>query len=222
MTLIIFFKTLLVNILLNFIQIIDFILTILLVPLINVFNCMSIYNENLIVMFVTFLFILIIIIPNYRSYLSRLNFYKRNKIFLLKEFYEYIKYYRFNEKFQSYYKTLIQFNIKKLLVGSSIILLFLISLLAFDIFIQLVNIIDYNNYNLYNNNFQNIYNLINIKLCFNQSFLLYVKILIIFYTIFHTLLGFYMIFFDYLKNDAFLLILILEIPLFIGFFYLTI
>jgi hypothetical protein len=120
-------------------------------------------------------------IINFINYILK----KKNELFYLKQ-----------------YKSLVNFNIKKILINTAFIILFIFILFGGDFLIQYIEL-----KNLHQINF-NYFN--------------YINLILIIYTTIHIILGLYMIYYDYLKNDAFILFLISIYILFLIIIFLNI
>ena len=121
---------------------------------------------------------------NLRSFICYITINK-NEIFYLKQ-----------------YKSLVNINIKKILINTAFIILFSFILFVGDFLIQYIEL----------RNLQQI----------NFNYFHYISLIIITYSIIHISLGLYMIYYDYLKNDAFILFLISIYILFLIIIFLNI
>lgn len=137
----------------------------------------------------------------------------------IKEFKQFILNYKFEKIFSQYYKLLLKLNIKQYLIGSGLILFLFSIYILFYILINLKLNFNFDKTILITNNTNLIYNILFIK--FNFFKLNYIFLIIYIYIIIHIIFGFYNIFYDYLKDSAFILFLLLIINiLLIIFFYL--
>lgn len=120
----------------------------------------------------------------------------------LNSLYLYIRYNKNEYKYLNYYKILSKLNIKQYLIGSGIVLFFLLIYFFINLYLQLHPQIylTFNCNDIYDNFYINKNNL-NIKIYFFEFIYYY----IIFYILIHIIFGFYNIFYDYLKDSAFIL-----------------
>jgi len=130
---------------------------------------------------------------------------KQSLLYFFKNIINFVNYLLKNENeffYLKQYKSLVNFNIKKILINTAFVILFIFILFVGDFLIQYIEL----------KNLQQI----------NYTYFNYINLLLIIYSAIHIILGLYMIYYDYLKNDAFILILISIYILFIMLIYLNI
>jgi hypothetical protein len=112
---------------------------------------------------------------------------------------------KFETRFLTYYKNLFSINLKQFLVGTGILIFYLLSYLIFIVLIEFFNSVNFifitnKIYNVYSYNFCN-----NIDFYFQFNYINIFFILIIIYIFLHILFGLFNIFYDYLKDISFIL-----------------
>lgn len=124
----------------------------------------------------------------------------------LKQLKQYILINKFEFKFLLYYKSLLKLNVKQFLVGTGIFIFLLL------VYIFLIIFFDFNIFyqTIFNSNDNNIY--LPFKFSFLINFIIKIEfinllfILCLVYIFLHIIFGLYNIFYDYLKDVAFILL----------------
>lgn len=110
---------------------------------------------------------------------------------------------KFENRFLYYYKNLFSINLKQFLVGTGIILFYLLSYFTFIISIEFFNNLNFVNNKIYNSYSYACFNNVNFFFQFNYINIFFLLILI--YIFLHILFGLFNIFYDYLKDISFIL-----------------
>jgi hypothetical protein len=198
-----------------------FILKYLYILKLEFINLILTCNFSTHIFFFSMYLILIIILTNYiyklwYNNICYINFDLIYDVYIsLKQLKFFIISNKYETKFLYYYKTLFQINLKQFLIGTGVFFFFLILYQLFIGIIELVNtpVYDYHLNQIYNSYFINTLNFSTNFFQFYYINILYTFILI--YIFLHILFGIFNIFYDYLKDIAFILF-------FLSFFILII